>query len=144
MATDDTSRDDTRSEPGLLHHVELYASDLDESAAFWGWFLGDLGYEEHQRWESGRSWKKGPTYVVVVQADDEYLDVPYHRCRPGLNHLAFHAASRAHVDEMTDELRARGVPVLYEDDHPFAGGDDHYAVYVECPERVKVELVAPE
>ncbi len=28
--------------------------------------------------------------------------------------------------------------------HPYAGGDDHYAVYFEDPERIKVELVAPE
>lgn len=128
---------------GLLHHVELYASDFDESVAFWEWFLGELGYHEHQRWDGGRSWKLGPTYLVVVAADEEYRDAPYHRCQPGLNHLAFHAADRAHVDELTEKLRARGRPIFYEDDHPHAGGEDHYAVYFECPERIKVEVVAP-
>lgn len=49
-----------------------------------------------------------------------------------------------HVDELTEELRARGRPILYEDDHPYAGGENHYAVYFECPERIKVEVVAPE
>ena len=129
---------------GFLHHVELYASDLAESVEFWEWFLGELGYEAYQRWDAGRSWKLGPTYLVVVQADEEYLDEPFHRCQPGLNHLAFHAASREHVDELTEELRARGRPILYEDDHPHAGGSDYYAVYFECPERLKVEVVAPE
>ncbi|WP_227375768.1 VOC family protein [Haladaptatus halobius] len=132
------------SNAGLLHHVELYASDFAASSSFWGWLLGELGYSVYQDWDDGRSWKRGETYVVLVQADEEYLDVPYHRCRPGLNHLAFHAESREQVDDLTDELRARGVPILYEYDHPFAGGDDHYAVYFEDPERVKVELVAPE
>ena len=48
------------------------------------------------------------------------------------------------MDELTATLRARDVPILYEDDHPFAGGDEHYAVYFEDPEGIKVELVAPE
>ncbi len=140
MAPD--SRPDSQS--GLLHHVELYASDFEASASFWGWLLGELGYSVYQDWEGGRSWKRGPTYIVLVQADEEHLDEPYHRRRPGLNHLAFHADSRQQVDDLTDELRERDVQILYEDDHPYAGGDDHYAVYFEDPERIKVELVAPE
>ncbi|WP_435152185.1 VOC family protein [Haladaptatus sp. DFWS20] len=126
------------SQSGLLHHVELYASDFDTSASFWGWLLGELGYDVYQDWDGGRSWKRGPTYIVLVQADETYLDEPYHRCRPGLNHLAFHAKSREQVNELTAELRERDAPILYEDDHPFAGGDDHYAVYFEDPERMKV------
>ncbi|WP_266075578.1 VOC family protein [Haladaptatus caseinilyticus] len=133
---------DSRS--GLLHHVELYASDFDTSAAFWEWLLGELGYSVYQNWDGGRSWKRGPTYLVLVQADEKYLDEPYHRSRPGLNHLAFHADSREHVDELTAQLRERSIQILYEDDHPYAGGDGHYAVYFEDPERMKVEIVAPE
>ncbi|KZN24346.1 hypothetical protein A4G99_08030 [Haladaptatus sp. R4] len=128
---------------GLLHHVELYASDFHASESFWGWLLSELGYIVYQNWDGGKSWKRGGTYIVLVQGDEEFLDEPYHRRRPGLNHLAFHAESRDHVDELTEKLRARDVPILYEDDHPFAGGDGHYAVYFEDPERIKVELVAP-
>ncbi|WP_435176257.1 VOC family protein [Halorussus sp. AFM4] len=80
---------------------------------------------------------------MIVRAPDEYADEEFHRRHPGLNHLAFHAESRSHVDGMTEQLRERGVAILSEDDHPFAGGPDHYAVYFEAPERVKVELVAP-
>jgi catechol 2,3-dioxygenase-like lactoylglutathione lyase family enzyme len=61
----------------------------------------------------------------------------------GLNHLAFHAASRQQVDEIARKLRGRGVTILYADKHSFAGGKDHYAVYFEDPDRMKVELVAP-
>ena len=35
---------------GMLHHVELYVSDLRKSSEFWGWLLGELGYREYQRW----------------------------------------------------------------------------------------------
>lgn len=129
---------------GLIHHIEIYVSDLKRTADFWSWFLKDLGYASFQEWESGQSWKVDQTYIVFVQAEDRFLDIPYHRCRVGLNHLAFHASSRQHVDEMTDKLKDRGINILYSEKHPFAGGESHYAVYFEDPDRIKVELVAPE
>lgn len=128
---------------GLVHHIELYVSDLKTSLNFWGWLLEELGYEVFQTWEQGKSWKLGETYLVFVQAEEKFLDTPYHRCRVGLNHLAFHAESRQQVDEMTKRLESRGVNILYKNKHPYAGGEEHYAVYFEDPDRMKVELVAP-
>ena len=126
---------------GVLHHIEIYVSDLDRSVEFWRWFLERLGYMPYQSWDKGRSWQLGSTYLVFVQTEVAYRDVAYHRKRTGLNHLAFHAESQAQVDEITEELRARDVRILYEDKHPYAGGPDHYAVYFEDPDRIKVELV---
>lgn len=128
---------------GLIHHIEIYVSDLTSTIRFWGWLLKELGYESFQSWENGRSWKNGATYIVFVQAEERFMDVPYHRCRVGLNHLAFHAVSRQQVDEMTIKLEQMGVKILYANEHPFAGGEKHYAVYFEDPDRIKVELVAP-
>lgn len=128
---------------GLLHHIEIYVSNLERSVGFWGWLLEELGYELFQKWESGQSWKIGETYIVFVQVDEKYIDVAYHRCGVGLNHLAFHANSRQQVDDMTGKLKEKGVKILYADKHLFAGGKEHYAVYFEDPDRIKVELVAP-
>ncbi len=129
---------------GLIHHIELYVSDLKKTIDFWGWLLEELGYSPFQEWDSGRSWKLGETYLVFVQAEDKFLDVSYHRCRVGLNHLAFYASSRKQLNELTDKLQEKGIRILYTDKHPFAGGPDHYAVYFEDPDRMKVELVAPK
>lgn len=126
----------------MLHHVEIYVSNLEESKKFWGWFLGELGYEVYQKWDSGISWKHGETYLVFVQTEERFLDIPYHRCRVGLNHLAFHAMSRAQVDEITKQLQEKGITILYSDKTPYAGGQDYYAVYFEDPDRIKVEMVA--
>lgn len=135
--------DDDHADPehaGQLHHVELYASDLDASVAFWGWLLGELGYEPKNEWDGGRSWINGPTYVVLVEADSDH---PFDRRAPGLNHLAFHAASREQVDAITAGVREReDATLLYEDRHPFAGG--YYALYCADPEGIKVEVVGPE
>lgn len=127
----------------MLHHIEIYVSDLKKSVPFWSWLLGELNYTLYQKWDEGISWKYGNTYLVFVQAKEKYQDVTYHRCRVGLNHLAFHAKSREHVDQMTEKLKEKGIPVLYEDRHPYAGGKQHYAVYFEDPDRIKVELAAP-
>ena len=128
---------------GHIHHLELYVSDIKRSTEFWGWLLEELGYESFQSWESGHSWKLEETYIVFVQVEERFMDIPYHRCRVGLNHLAFHANSHHHVDEMTEKLKSKGVQLLYTNQHPFAGGENHYAVYFEDPDRIKVELVAP-
>jgi catechol 2,3-dioxygenase-like lactoylglutathione lyase family enzyme len=125
----------------LLHHVEIYVADLKISAEFWGWFLGELGYVKCQEWPEGVSWKFGETYLVFVQAEERFLAVPYHRCRAGLNHLAFHGGSRERVDWFTEQVRARGMTILYPERHPYAGGAGSYALFFEGPERMKVEVV---
>lgn len=129
---------------GTLHHIELYVSNLQESKKFWSWFLQELGYDEFQQWDGGISYKLNDTYIVFVQANEKYLDIPYHRKRVGLNHLAFHAESRAEVDQMKEKLKEKDITILYEDQYPFAGGPNYYALYFEDPDRIKVELVAPE
>jgi catechol 2,3-dioxygenase-like lactoylglutathione lyase family enzyme len=128
---------------GLIHHIEINVSDLKETIEFWGWFLEELGYESFQEWEKGRSWRLEDAYIVFVQTEDKYLDIPYHRSATGLNHIAFHAGSRSRVDQMAERLKKRGVRLLYEDRYPYAGGKGHYAVFFEDPDRIKVELAAP-
>nr|WP_263323361.1 VOC family protein [Neobacillus sp. Marseille-Q6967] len=127
----------------MLHHLEIYVSNLKKSTEFWGWFLTELGYEQYQKWDAGISWKFADTYLVFVQAEERFLDIPYHRCRVGLNHLAFQAVSREQVDDITEKLKLKGVKILYLDKHPYAGGPQHYAVYFEDPDRIKIELVSP-
>ena len=127
----------------MLHHIELNVSNLEKSTAFWGELLEELGYEPFQSWESGRSFKLGDTYLVFVQTEKKFLESSYHRKEVGLNHLAFYADSREHVDEITNQLKEKDVPILYSDRHPHAGGPNHYAVFFEDPDRIKVEIVAP-
>ncbi|MCA9563474.1 MAG: VOC family protein [Myxococcales bacterium] len=127
---------------GALHHVEIYVSNLERSRVFWGWLLTELGYEKFQEWDQGTSWKCGETYLVFVQTEEAHLEPPYHRCKTGLNHLAFHAGSRENVDRLVRGLREREATLLYEDRHPYAGGEDYYAAFFEDPDRIKVELVA--
>ncbi|HEX9767091.1 MAG TPA: VOC family protein [Nitriliruptorales bacterium] len=124
---------------GQINHVELYVRDLERSAEWWGWLLESLGYRPYQMWDEGISWLLDGTYIVLVQAP---IDDEVDRRHPGLNHLAFTAGSRDEVDQLTQAARDRDERVLYEDRHPFAGGDDHYALFIEDPDGIKVEIVA--
>ncbi|WP_234993045.1 MULTISPECIES: VOC family protein [unclassified Paenibacillus] len=127
-----------------MHHLELYVSDLEASAGFWGWLLGELGYEPYQRWEQGRSWKKDRFYLVLVQVEERHREPAYHRRKVGMNHVAFHASSRGQVDRLAAELAARGTAMLYGERYPYGGGEGHYALFCEDPDRIKVEVVAPD
>ncbi|MWV45106.1 hypothetical protein GRF59_15890 [Paenibacillus sp. HJL G12] len=124
----------------MLHHVEINVSDIKRSREFWEWFLTGLGYGIFQEWEEGFSFKQGKTYLVFVQTEERFMDKVYHRKATGLNHLAFHAESRSQIDEMVSTLKDKGVPILYGDEYPYAGGPGHYAVFFEDPDRIKVEL----
>ena len=128
----------------MLHHVEIYVSDLERSIAFWTPFMKYLGYEA-DRWPGGMNYVKeeGATYLCFLPAPEEHLSAGYHRKRVGLNHIAFHGKSRAHVDEIATWVKQAGYTALYDDEYPFASGPSYYALYCEDPDRIKVEVVAP-
>ena len=128
-----------------VHHVEVYVSDLGRSLEFWGWLLPQLGFELYQTWPEGRSYLCGDAYLVFVQAEEGFRSEPLHRKRPGLNHIALWATSRQQVRDLPAQLRARGIPVLYEDRPADAiGAPSEWSVFFEDPDRIKVEVVAPD
>ncbi|MGW0811022.1 VOC family protein [Nonomuraea sp. NPDC002799] len=126
---------------GTLHHVELWVPDLRRAARSWEWLLGALGYEPYQEWSAGRSWRLGPTYLVMEQSPDLTGD-RHDRRRPGLNHLAFHVDGRALLDSLVEQAPAHGWTLMFADRHPHAGGEQHYAAYLEDADGFEVELVA--
>jgi catechol 2,3-dioxygenase-like lactoylglutathione lyase family enzyme len=126
---------------GAIHHVELWVPNLDRAIVSWGWLLTALGYRMFQDWPGGRSWLSGHAYIVVEQSPARTAS-RHDRCRPGLNHLAFHVPSRRQVDELTGEALLHGWRLMFSDLHPYAGGPQHYAAYLENVDGFEVELVA--
>lgn len=126
--------------PRGAHHVELWVPDFAAAEASWGWLLGELGHVREQRWPGGGSWRRGATYVVLEQSPD-MRDGGHDRLRPGLNHLAFHVASRPELDRLVDRAPGHGWALLYPERYPFAGGEGHCAAYLEDGAGFEVELV---
>jgi catechol 2,3-dioxygenase-like lactoylglutathione lyase family enzyme len=130
-----------RPPTGAIHHVELWVPNLDRAIVSWGWLLTSLGYRMFQDWPGGRSWRSGYAYIVVEQSPARTAS-RHDRCRPGLNHLAFHVNGRELVDELTAEALLHGWKLMFPDEHPFAGGPQHYAAYLENVDGFEAELVA--
>ncbi|MGA8116746.1 MAG: VOC family protein [Actinocatenispora sp.] len=131
----------TTATRGALHHLELWVVDLAAAARSWGWLLGELGYTEFQHWEHGRSWRLGDAYVVVERSP-ALTGERHERTRPGLNHVALHAGTRAELDGVVAAAPAYGWELLFADRHPHAGGPDTYAAYLADGQGFEVELVA--
>jgi catechol-2,3-dioxygenase len=127
---------------GSLHHLELYVRDLERAHRFWGWLLGELGYEPLQEWDEGCSYHRGETYLVLVQAREDARELD--RRDVGVNHIAFHAGTPEDVERLVAGLAEHEGKLLYGDRHPHAGGPDHYAAFCEDPDGLKVELVADQ
>ena len=126
---------------GGLHHVEIWAEDIEAAGREWGWLLERLGYQLGDDWGHGRAWELGSLYLVVEAGPD--VEAGRHeRRRPGVNHLAFHGGSRAEVDALVAGCDSGGWTLMFADRHPYAGGPDHYAAYLESGEGFEVELVA--
>ncbi|MER7890667.1 VOC family protein [Micromonospora sp. NPDC094482] len=126
---------------GALHHVELWIPDLAAATHSWGWLLGELGWTPFQQWPAGRSWRLGPTYLVLEESP-AMRDGRHDRHAPGLNHLAFHAGPPAAVDRLVAEAPGYGWTLLFPDRHPHAGGPQTYAGYLSDGQGYEVELVA--
>lgn len=131
----------TRPVHGALHHVEIWVPALERAVASFGWLLESLGYTPFQSWSDGRSWRLGATYLVFEQSPA--LTAGRHdRCRPGLNHLAFHVEGRDAVDALARRAPEHGWTLMFPDRHPHAGGERTYAAYLENTDGFEVELVA--
>ncbi len=104
--------------------------------------MKQLEYEA-EAWSGGINYSQGNSYLCFLEAESDYLATGYHRKRIGLNHLAFHGKSRAHVDEIAAWVKEAGYTLLYQDKYPYASGPNYYALYCEDPDRIKVEVVAP-
>lgn len=127
-----------------MHHIEIYISNLEKTREFYSWLLSLLGFTLFQNWSQGFSYRKDGFYLVFVQVQEKYLPNGYNRCHIGLNHLAFSCEDKDKIDRIREQLILKGIPLLYDEQYPYAGGVNHYAVYFEDPDRIKLEIAFQE
>lgn len=128
----------------MLHHIEIYVSEIEQSFSFWSELLERIGYTAEARWQDGFTLQQGNgTYLTFVQVAERHAHRPYHRSGIGLNHLAFRVPTRAGVDDLRAYCLEKEITCLYDERYPFPnGGTDYYALFIEDPDRIKVEFVA--
>lgn len=107
----------------------------------WAWLLDRVGFELVSEWPGGMSWSANGTYLTLTTSPN--VTAPVHdRRRPGVNHLAFKAGRQSDVDALMIEAPDHGWLPLYHERYPHAGGDDHYAGWLENSAGFKAEVVA--
>lgn len=142
---------------GPLSHIDMSVSDPHRSIAFYTAFFEALGFRrfrsDHPEFEGERprraawflSYTGGGIFGIEIRpATPDGRGKVHDRYAPGLHHLAFHAESRAAVDEVHDAVVRAGGPVL---DPPtdYSGRegytDGYYAAFFADPDGVKLEVV---
>lgn len=125
-----------------FHHVELWVADFARSEPRWAWLLAQLDWPRLDVWRGGASWGSPSNGYLVIEQSPDVRDAPHDRLRPGLNHLAFWASGSEMVDSLWEAAPAHGWHELFADRHPYAGGSQHYAAYLEDDDGFEVEVVA--
>jgi catechol 2,3-dioxygenase-like lactoylglutathione lyase family enzyme len=142
---------------GPLSHIDLSVGDPDRSVPFYAVFFEALGFHrlrsDHPEFAGERprraAWflrhPGGVVFGVEVRpARPESRARVHDRYAPGLHHLAFHAESRAAVDEIHARVARAGGTVL---DPPaeYSGREGYtegyYAAFFADPDGVKLEVV---
>jgi len=119
-------------------HLDYNVVDLSRAVAFYDPLMHFLGFEkeaEHPDWvlyNNGR---------MKLCLGKRFADPPFHRKRPGLNHIAFQVESVEEVDRTARFLRERNIPILYDSPGQFHDTIRYYAVFFEDPFRLKLEVV---
>jgi glyoxylase I family protein len=142
---------------GPLSHIDLSVRDPERSIPFYAALFEALGFRrfrsDHPEFVGERprraAWflryPGGAVFGIEVRpATTESRDKLHDRYAPGVHHLAFHAESRAAVDEVHARVAQAGGTVL---DPPtdYSGregyGDGYYAAFFADPDGVKLEVV---
>ena len=131
---------------GRIHHLDLTVKDPWASAPFYDAVLGYMGYRRAADDAEGLDWQLpqgGQNFASIglVKAKGPEADQHHNRYAPGLHHIAWHADSRADVDDMHELLIAIGAYVLNPPAEYPAYGEGYYAVFFADLDGLKLEFV---
>jgi len=130
---------------GFVSHLDLNVADAARSVEFYALVLGHLGFERHpigrdRCWWSLR-YPDGAVLGIEIRPPAEPAARARHeRYSPGIDHLAFHADSRADIDSLYQVLTAHGHAVADPPaEYDYAPG--YYAVAFDDPSGIRLEVV---
>lgn len=129
---------------GVVHHIELWTTELERSAEAFDWLLTQLGWraDSNPDWPQGRIWRSENGPYLVLEASPAVTG-SLDRLHAGLNHLALRVGGgRAELDRLRAECGRYGWTELFGDRYPHAGGPEHTALFLENREGFEIELVS--
>lgn len=130
---------------GLISHLDLNVSDPSCSLPFYALVLEHLGLERQAGPADRGVWTQhlpnGATWGIEIRPAREAAPRDRHeRYAPGIDHLAFHAESRADVDALSAALIGAGYAVADPPaEYDYTPG--YYAVAFDDPDGIRLEVV---
>jgi catechol 2,3-dioxygenase-like lactoylglutathione lyase family enzyme len=130
---------------GFLSHLDLNVADPRTSIEFYDLVLGHLGFERHDIDDTRAWWSLtyagGAVLGIEIRSPAHRAPRDTHeRYSPGIDHLAFHATSRADVDALDRKLAAHGHAVA-EPPAEYDYTPGYYAVAFDDPSGIRLEVV---
>ena len=138
---------------GVIHHVDLAVSDVEQSLAFYLNLLGPLGWKVTRRYPTYRGTEEvvylgtGDAYDVVGNAGPDAgalglrpADGGAHQYYGvGVEHIAFEVDTRAEVEEAHARATSSGAKIHFP---PEADSDEpgYYAFFAFDPDGIRVEV----
>ena len=124
----------------LVSHIEFNVIDYKKSIQFYDKVFPFMGLKRINCTKDYTAYTDGMTKVILTPTVEDFLEYGFHRERPGLNHLAFYAPTKDHVDQFFKDIMVKNnIESLYKD-RAF-GDEDYYAVFFEDPDKLKLEYV---
>lgn len=124
-----------------LAHVALWTNDLERSRSFYVRYFGGRSNEKYENVKKGFSsyfitFDGGATLEIMQRTD---ITIPGTGEHIGLTHIAMQVSSREKVNELAEQFRSQGYPVVGE---PRITGDGFYEGVISDPDGNTVEIVS--
>jgi catechol 2,3-dioxygenase-like lactoylglutathione lyase family enzyme len=130
---------------GLISHLDLNVSEPARALPFYALVFGHLGLQRFDVSPERCVWRQqlsnGAWWGIEIRPPRETPPRTRHeRYAPGIDHLAFHAESRADVDNLYTALVDAGYAVA---DPPaeYDYSPGYYAVAFDDPDGIRLEVV---
>jgi catechol-2,3-dioxygenase len=126
-----------------LYHIQLNISDAKKSIPFYKELFDYFEYKIVDESESHLGASNGTTDFWLIETEESFSSLPFHRKYTGLNHLAFKVEKKEDVDTFVNEfLKPRNIVPLYNSPKEYPEySENYYALYFEDPDRIKLEVV---
>lgn len=127
-----------------IEHIAIWCRDLELLRAFYEAYFGARSNEKYVNEATGfesyfLSFDSGARLELMRSPSIPRTTNDPHKQFTGLVYLAISVGSEDRVDELTEELRRAGHPVL---DGPRRTGDGYYESVVLDPESNRIEITA--